>query len=330
MAATTIATGDGVTVKRWDPDFMTEAPKKVFFGQFAGRDPNNICITKTDLTTKPGDRITISLFPNLDGAGIQGETPIEGQEEASTFYTDNVGIDFYATAWKAGGLLTEQRSPADLRVQARRVLSIWGGEKLDALAFTASELTPSKIYAEIADTLTLNGATASITASDLAEPSMASYLRAAAYTLDPKVKPIRQGAKELFVLLLHTHSAYDMRQDSTWQNFHRDADVRDPKDNYLFKAGMGTIEDVLLYSNETVATSTTWGGGAVYGARNKFLGAQAMAWAWAKYPFMVEKRFEYGTQWGAMIGFSVGFKKLTFNSKDFGVIELRTARTAIA
>ncbi len=329
MPSTTIATGDAVAVKVWDRDFIAEMPKKVFFAQFAGRDPNNICITKVDLNTKPGDRITVSLFPNLDGAGIQGETDIEGQEEPSTLYSDNVGIDFYAHAWKVAGLITEQRSPADLRKEARRVLSVWGGEKLDSLAFTAIESSPSRIYTENTDALVANGPTASILATDLIEPMMASYLRAAAYTVDPKITPIQQGGKEVFVLLMHTHCGFDMKNDATWQTFHTLADVRDPKDNYLFKSGMGTVDDVLLYTSESVATATTWGAGAVYGARNKFLGARAMAQAWAKYPFMVEKRFQYGTQWGAMIGFTVGYRKLVFNAQDFSLFELRTARTAI-
>lgn len=329
MADTSIATGDNVAVKRWDPGFMRQEPKKIFFATMSGREPNNIVQTKNDLTRNPGDKITISLFPRFSGAGVTGEGAIEGLEEQITLQDDAVTVQLYRQAWRSAGPLTEQRSPGDLREEARFHLSQWVGEKADSLGFTAIEDTPTRYYTEISDALVSSGATASVTATDLVEPMMCSYLRAAAGTLSPKVKPIRQGAKDLFVMLLHPHCAYDMKADTTWQQFHRDADVRDPKDNYLFKAGLGIIDDVLIYSHENVATSSTWGGGGVNGARNKFLGAQAMALAWARFPWMVEKRFEYGTQYGAMVGVILGFKKLTFNSNDFGLIELRTARTAI-
>lgn len=327
MADTTIATGDAVTVKRWDPKFIKQANKKIFFAAMTGKEENNIVQSKLDLTKGPGDRITISLFPRFAGAGVQGDSDIENQEEAITPQTDNVTIDFYAQAFRVSGLMTEQRSADDLRRSAREQLSIWLGEKVDQLGFDAIETSPTLIYTEISDAIVKAGATASVTATDLIEPHMASYLRHAANTQSPKIKSIKQGGRDVFVLLMHPHCSYDMKNDGTWQNFHRDSDVRDPKDNYLFKAGMGTIDDVLLYEHENVAVASTWGSGAIYGARNKFMGAQAMALAWARFPFLVEKRFQYGTKWGAMVGAVLGFRKLVFDSKDFGICELRTART---
>lgn len=330
MADTTVATGDAVAVKRWDRAFVREAAKKIFWASLSGKDENNVVQTKLDLTKNPGDRITVPLFPRFSGAGLQGDVLIEGQEEAVTLYSDNVTIDAYFNAFRTAGIMTEQRSPAELREQARRNLSEWAGEQVDTLGFTAIEASPTKTYTEQSDALVTPGATGSVTATDLIEPGHANYLRAAAYTVSPKIKPIRQGGKELFILLMHTHSAYDMKQDTTWLDHHQEADVRDPKDNYIFKAGLGSLDDVLLYVHENVAITTDWGSGAVNGARNKFLGAQAMALAWARYPWMVEKRFEYGTRWGAMVGFVLGWRKLVFNAKDFGLFELRTARTAIS
>jgi len=327
MADTTIATGDAVTVKRWDPKFMSQANKKIFFAPMTGKEENNIVQSKLDLTKGPGDRITISLFPRFAGAGVQGDVDIENNEESITPQTDNVTIDFYANAFRVAGIMTEQRSPDELRKSAREQLSIWLGEKVDQLGFDAIESSPTLIYSENADTLVKSGPTASVVATDLIEPHMASFLRSAANSSTPKIKSIKQGGRDVFVLLMHTHCRYDMKNDTTWQNFHRDADVRDPKDNYLFKAGMGTIDDVLLYEHENVAVTTTWGAGAVYGARNKFMGAQAMALAWARFPFLVEKRFQYGTKWGAMVGAVLGFRKLVMDSKDFGLAELRCART---
>jgi len=334
MANTTIATGDGIAVKQYDRSIMAEMGKKIFWASMMGKEENNIVQSKVDLQKGPGDRITINFIPNLSGAGVSGDAEsgnvIEGNEETLTPYVDTVTIDAYFNATRLGGLLTEQRAPKDLREEARKRLSTWGGEKVDSLGYTAIESSPTRYYAEISDTLTLNGATASVTATDLVEPMMAPYLAAYAATTSPKIKPIKVNGEDTFIFLLHTHCEFDMKNDSTWQAFHRDADVRDPKDNYLFKTGMGRIGGVLLYSNESVATASDWGSGSnVNGAKNKFLGAQAMAVAWAKLPFMVEKRFDYGIQWGACVGMVLGFRKLQFNSQDWGVAEIRTARTAI-
>jgi N4-gp56 family major capsid protein len=334
MADTTIATDSAHAVKRWDSAFTIEMGKKNFWAGVSGKDPNNICQTKLDLTRNQGDRVRLELFPNLSGAGFTGElTNVEGSEEETALDYDDVTVNLYGNAWRTAGPITEQRSPADLREQGRRVLSVWAGERVDALGFTAIESSPTTYWTEIADTLTKSGSTGSVTASDLIEPHMASALKASAHTQDPKIAPIKQAGRELYVLLMHTHCEYDMKNDSTWQAFHRDADVRDPKDNYIFRAGMGSIDNVLLYSHENVAIATDWGsGGNVNGAYNKFLGAQAMAWAWARYPWLVEKRFQYGLKWGCMVAFITGFKKISWSTgaQDFGLIELRTARSNLS
>src|SRR3989304_8242133 len=98
MAETTIATGDAVAVKRWDPSFMRQMHKKIFWAPMSGKEPNNIVQVKTELTKNPGDRITQSLFPRLSGSGVQGDVDIEGFEEATTLQSDNITIDFYANA----------------------------------------------------------------------------------------------------------------------------------------------------------------------------------------------------------------------------------------
>ncbi len=333
MADTAIATGDAVAVKRWDPSFTVEMGKKNFWTGVSGPDANNICQTKLDLTRQPGDRIRMELFPNLDGAGFTGEASnIEGAEEETVLDYDDVTAEIYGNAWRTKGLMTEQRSPADLREQGRRVLSVWGGERADALGFTAISASATTYWTEISDTFTKSGSTASVTATDLIEPHMAMALKAAANTQDPKISPIKQGGRDLFVFLMHTHCEYDMKNDTTWQNFHRDADVRDPKNNYIFKAGMGSIDDVLLYSHENVSITTDWGTGAINGAKNLFLGAQAMALAWARYPWLVEKRFQYGTKWGCMVAFILGFKKISWTTlaKDYASIEARVARTNLS
>lgn len=330
MADTTVATGAAVAVQRWDPKFMSQMHKKVFWAPVSGPDENYIVVTKTDFLKNPGEKLTISLFPRFSGAGVQGDVDIEGQEEPITLQSDTMTLDFYANSFRTAGIMTEQRAPDSLRDAARTHLSVWAGERIDTLGFDAIESSPTEIWTEISDTLTKNGATASVTSTDLIEPMMASLLRSVAETASPKVKPLKQGGREIFCILMHPHCRFDMKNDSTWQNFHRDADVRDPADNYLFRNGMGSIDDVMLYSHENVAITSNWGGGSVYGARNKFLGAQAMCLAYARYPFMLEKRFQYGVRWGAMVGFVLAFRKLTFAGKDFGLIELRTARTNLS
>ena len=56
--------------------------------KFMGSDSNSLCQILDDTSKGPGDRIRSILRVQLNGAGVQGDGTLEGQEEALSTYTD--------------------------------------------------------------------------------------------------------------------------------------------------------------------------------------------------------------------------------------------------
>ena len=62
-------------------DFYREYIRTNRFARYQGTDANAVIQLKEQLTKKPGDALTISLVKALGGAGVTGNTLLEGQEE---------------------------------------------------------------------------------------------------------------------------------------------------------------------------------------------------------------------------------------------------------
>ena len=80
MTLSTTATEN--VVKQWDSDFYREYIRANRFSRYQGTDSNSIIQLKEQLTKKPGDAITLSLVKALSGAGVTGNTLLEGAEES--------------------------------------------------------------------------------------------------------------------------------------------------------------------------------------------------------------------------------------------------------
>ncbi|NIS72272.1 MAG: DUF4043 family protein, partial [Proteobacteria bacterium] len=110
MGNTTFTTGDALTRKAWAKDCWVEARPKIFWNKFMGSGEDYIIEEKNELKTEKGDKITFGLLMNLSGAGVTGDSAMEGSEEALTFYDDSVTIDQIRNAVRLDGAVTEQRA----------------------------------------------------------------------------------------------------------------------------------------------------------------------------------------------------------------------------
>ncbi len=79
MALTTARTG--LTPQIWDDQFFMEYVRDNRFKRYMGTDENSIIQLKEDLTKKRGDRVTFAAVNKLTGAGVTGNTTLEGNEE---------------------------------------------------------------------------------------------------------------------------------------------------------------------------------------------------------------------------------------------------------
>lgn len=79
MAETLV--GGNLTVKQWENQFVQEYLRNNRFSREMGTSMNNIIIANERLTSAKGDRVVIPFVNTLSGSGVQGNTPLDGNEE---------------------------------------------------------------------------------------------------------------------------------------------------------------------------------------------------------------------------------------------------------
>lgn len=328
MAKTQVTTGNALTQKLWDEKMFRDTKKESYFDRFMGNGPNNIVHVKTALESKKGDRITFGIRMRLSGAGVdEGET-LEGNEEALNTFDHTITLTQKRHGVRDAGELDRQRPIYDMDGEARQALTDWGSEFMDQAMFTAIETSPTKVFYG-GDATT----TGSLAATDLITPALISKIRVWALTggnrSQTPLRPVKIKGKAYFVLLVHPDVAYDLKQDATFAQARREALDRG-KDNPIFTGAIGVWDGVVVHEHENVALTTTWGAGAVAGAKCSFMGAQSLLWAWGKRPKVVAKEFDYGNEHG--YGWSIMYQtnKPVFNSLDYGSIAMYVARTQIS
>lgn len=326
MAVHTIATGDALTQKLWAKEILIEAQKEIFWGKFMAKGPNSVIEMKEDLSKNKGDNITYGLYMKLTGTGVTGDTTLEGNEENPTKFSDVVTVDQKRHAVRLGGAMTEQRVAYDLRMVAKELLKIWLAETIDSDIFTEFAASPTRFMRPGTAT-----SKATLAAGDEMDLSTAQKAKVLAGKLSPRILPVMVGGKLTYVVVMHPDQEFDLKvTDTTWAQAQRDARERGDS-NPVFTGAVGMFDGIIFHTHVNIGTFADGGaGGNLNGANALFLGRQAMAFAWAKKPFWVEKEFDYGNQVGFASGAIWGQNKSTFNAEDYALIVLQTLRTNIA
>ena len=138
MATTDYGVNHPLAVKLWAKRLFREALKETFVSRFMGTSKNSLVYVKDDLQKSAGDRIRYGLRMQLSGAGIQGDTTLEGNEEALTTYTDNIFIDQLRHAVRSGGEMSEQRVAFSVREEGMDGLRDWWADRIDTAFFNRS------------------------------------------------------------------------------------------------------------------------------------------------------------------------------------------------
>ncbi len=326
MAVNVIATGDALTRKLWAKEILIEAQKEIFWGRAMGKGPNNIIEVKEDLMKEKGDQITYGLYMKLSGAGISGDSTLEGNEEDPTKFSDAITVDQKRNAVRLAGALTEMRPAYDLRSVAKELLKIWLAETIDSDIFTAFAGSPTKVLRPGSAT-----SKATLVATDLLTLSLGSKGRVLAGKLSPRILPIGVGGGLGYMAVIHPDNEYDLKvNDANWQLAMKDA-MAPGTSNPLFTGSVGVYDMIAYHSHVNIGTFADGGSGSDQdGSTCLFLGRQAMVFAWAKKPFWTEKEFDYGNQVGFATGAIWGQNKSVFNSEDYAMIALECVRTNIA
>ena len=187
----------------------------------------------------------------------------------------------------------------------------------------------------------------SLAATDLLTPELISRAKVKAQLASPKIQPIKIDGKNHYVIFIHPWQAFDLKNNATFAQAQREAQARG-RDNPIFTGALGVWDGVIIHEHEyvphllavttnnmafeaaTTSGSTTQFTDGVHAFRALLCGQQAAVFAQTKDSMqMVEETFDYKNKVGYATGLIGGIQKITFNSKDYGVVALDTSATVL-
>lgn len=360
MANTTARSG--LTPQQWDDKFFAAYVRDNRFKRYMGTDENAIIQLKEDLTKKKGDKITFALVNELTGAGVTGNSTLEGNEE---------GLDSRSHALTVAPLRhavaitdwDEQKSAIDLRDAGKMMLKMWAMTKLrdkiiEALASingtaygSASEADKDAWLVDNADRVLFGAAKSNNSSNDHSaslanidntndklSPAIVSLAKRIAQTASPKIRPIRLNEdEEWYVMFANSQAFRDLANDSDMKQANRDARQRG-MDNPLFTGGSLVWDGVIIREIPEISALSGVGAAGIDVAPNFLVGAQALGVGWAQRTKTTTNVRDYGFLHGVGVSEIRGIEKLTFGSgtgdtddkKDHGVVTVFTAGVADA
>ena len=319
----------------------------------------------TKLTeTERGTECVMQLVQDMQGDGVVGDNELDGNEEALVNDAITIRIDQLRAGNKNKGEMAEQANVIRFRTVSKEKLSFWIADKIDEMLFlvasgraftlktdgstrVGSQLPSLTFAADVAAASTnrivyAGSATseATLTASD--KMSWNVVVNAKTKAERKKLKPIREGGKNYFAMVISSEQARDLALDPTYQTIVRSAE-KVGAGNPLFTGAMATVHGVVIHShNKTfntlgLASGSKWGSGStVDGAQALMFGSQALGLALLGNMFFRESdKTDYDNRPGIGVGRKLGMLKPQFNSlpdggtrEDFGIISVKTAAAA--
>ncbi len=362
MADTTTATG--LTVQQWDEKFFEEYVGSSRFIRYMGSHENAVIHVKENLTKTQGDRITFALVHDLGGAGVSGNSTLEGNEEALDTRSHAIDVDVLrhavvVTDWE------EQKSALGLREAGKSRLKNWALKRMrmdviaalgsiDGVAHgTATEGQKDTWLQNNVDRV-LFGASKSNTAggagtedhslslanvdsaADTLSPGMVSLAKRMAQEADPKIRPLNvDGDEEWFILFAQPRAFRDLKNDTDMMAANREGWTRG-KENPLFTGGDLIWDGVIIKEIPEISAITGVGAAGIDVAPNYLCGAQAVGLAWAQRTRTATQDTDYTFRHGVAVQEIRGIQKLRFGTgasdtdtpSDHGVLTLYTSGVA--
>lgn len=337
MAFTTVAAAN--TEELWDANFFKEYVRDNRFKRYMGTTENSIIQLREDLTKKAGDGITIPLITKLTGAGVTGNSLLEGNEEALGNYGHKIEV---ATRRNAVAVTDndQQFTGISLRDAAKSMLKMWAMEKLRTDLITAlgsksgtdygsaSEATKDAWLVANSDRVmfgdgTVGGFTdhsadlALVTASMTLDKETVSKAKAKAEIATPIIRPVVVGEdSENYIMFCSSGAFRDLKADlaTSLQNAQERGD-----NNPLWRDGDLMWDGVVIRKIQEIAAIGTVGATSARIEPYYLCGAQAMGVAWAQRTKSTTDTRDYGFVKGVGIHEMLGVEKLIYNGQDHGV-----------
>ena len=353
MAVTNYGVNANEAVKLWSRRLAREALKATYIQKFIGEGDDSVIQMRNDTKKGPGDRVRVTLRMQLTGDGIQGDSTLEGNEEALTTYTDDFVINQLRHAVRSAGKMSEQRIPFSIREEAMSGLRDWWSDRMDTWFFnqvcgytvqTDSRYTGNNSVTAPSSNrkvFTVGSADETVQADSTKVMTLALIDKAveAAKTATPLIRPINIAGGKHYVAFLHPYQVYDLRTSTStgqWLDIQKAA-MSGGKvgENPIFSGALGMYNDVILHESTRVTNGvhSSTGAAQTNTRRAVLCGAQSCVMGFGQgHSFKefdwYEELFDYGNQLGVKAGCIGGLKKSTFNSVDFGTITMTSYAVA--
>ena len=344
----------------WSRDVWQAARDQMFIKRFTGANQNSMIQVIKELTkTEKGEQALIQLVADLVEDGVTGDDEREGNEEAMQSYSQIITIDQLSHGVRNKGKLAAQKTVINFREQGRDKLAYWLADRLDqlafltlsgisyafkcngaprvgskfpSLAFAADVTAPSAKRSLMWDGTSLVASnTGAITTAFV--PKYTMIVDLIAYAKEHYVRPLMDGGKAYYVLLVAPGTIAALKKDPDYQRAVVAVATKAGTDSPWFTGATVTVDGAVLhehnkvYNTKGAASGSKWGsGGTVNGTRTLLCGAQALGMCDLGSPDWVEKLFDYDNQQGINVDKMLGLLKPKFHSiydgstEDFGVI----------
>lgn len=152
-------------------------------------------------------------------------------------------------------------------------------------------------------------------------------------TQTPSILPISVDGEEHYVMLMNPWQVYDLRQAAgshDWLELQKAAAGAVGRKSPIFLGTLGMHNGVVMHQHKALIRFNDYGGASVEACRALFLGEQAMVVAFGspgkglRFGWNEETR-DNGNQVVITSGTIAGFKKVTYNGKDYGQYVVDTA-----
>jgi N4-gp56 family major capsid protein len=306
----------GLAPQIWDKLFFAEYIRANRFRKYMGTDENSLIQVKDSLTTKNGDTITFAAVRRLVGAGVTGNTVLEGNEEILDQRSMKLTVAPIRHA-VAVSEWDEQKSTIELRDMAKTSLKNWSMEKLRSdiiislssmgtingvtIPYATATATQRNLWlASNSDRVRFGAAaanysggvlaTALLTIDPVADKMTGAFLslcKRQAQTASPHIRPISTvdtNDEEWFVAFLPSLVFRDFRNDPPVLAANTQARPRETKwmDNPMFAGGDLVWDGIIVREIPELPVLSGTGTAGADAAMSFLCGAQAIGAGWAQ------------------------------------------------
>jgi N4-gp56 family major capsid protein len=319
-------------------------------------------VRKTSLESGPGDEVTMYLIAKMTGKPREGQEKVAGYEDRLNHFTDKMRIDKFRKAVNCGDIMDQKRVPYDIAEQVKARLSDYAAEVHDEQitmtasgsrgvgpevqnypigyagfpnAFTAPDAGHRQIYdgsiaynALVAATHKFG--TLLIDAALLKAKKMIGDVKSG---LAAKMTPCALDGGEHFLLLTGAESMFDLRREvgeAGFLTYQKALTTAEGRKNVIYSGGDAFYNGVMIDEVDTIVKFNDAGAGAnVNAMRSLFFGAHGVAVAYgtkgqsnkSRYD-LTESDLDHKEEEVVVMRLIAGYKKLTYNGMDNGVLSI--------